>query len=104
MILRFLVLIFLFAFGCFSFLNAEEAGNADLGKRLFKNNCSGCHLNGQNLIKAEKPIIGSLKLKSKEAFKEHITSPPPPMPSFKKIADNEEELNALYDYVRTLKE
>ena len=40
-------------------LNALEA---DLGKSLFKNNCSGCHLNGGNIIRRSKNLkISSLK-------------------------------------------
>ena len=77
------------------------AGNEN-GEKIFKANCSGCHLNGQNLIKAEKPIIGSLKLKSKQAFIAHLQNPPPPMPNFKNIASESSQLDALYSYVVTL--
>lgn len=72
------------------------------GEKLFKTNCSGCHLNGKNLIKPDKPIIGSLKLKSKETFKAFIESPPPPMPKFKSITTKEAQLDALYKYVSSL--
>lgn len=73
------------------------------GEKLFKTNCSGCHLNGKNLIKPDKPIIGSLKLKSKETFKAFIESPPAPMPKFKNIASKEDQLDTLYKYVSSLK-
>jgi len=72
------------------------------GEKLFKTNCSGCHLNGKNLIKPDKPIIGSLKLKSREGFKSFIESPPPPMPKFKNITAKEAQLDALYSYVTSL--
>ena len=71
------------------------------GEKLFKANCSGCHLNGQNLIKPDKPIIGSLKLKSKQLFETFISAPPP-MPNFKNIVSKQGELNALHKYVISL--
>ena len=43
------------------------------------------------------------KLKSIEIFKEFISVPHPPMPSFTNIANDEEKLAILYDYVRSLK-
>lgn len=88
----------------FSFAEEELVTGSKLeqGKAIFKN-CSGCHLNGQNLIKKEKPIIGSQKLKTQDSFKEFISSPPPPMPKFQKIADDPQKLEALYAYVRSLK-
>ena len=72
------------------------------GEKLFKANCSGCHLNGQNLIKPEKPVIGSLKLKSKEIFKALLENPAPPMPKFKNITSMDAQLNDLYNYVTSL--
>ena len=71
------------------------------GKKIFKN-CSGCHLNGQNLIKENKPIIGSSKIKSKDVFKEFLSEPHPPMPNFKKIADDPGKIDALLQYVKSL--
>ena len=72
------------------------------GEKLFKSNCSGCHLNGQNLIKPNKPIIGSQKLSNKETFKSFLQSPPPPMPNFKNLTLKEDSLDALYNYVVSL--
>lgn len=72
------------------------------GEKIFQANCSGCHLNGQNLVKPEKPIIGSLKLKSKQAFIAHLQNPPPPMPNFKNIVEKQGQLDSLYGYVLTL--
>ena len=40
-------------------LNATEA---DLGKKLFKNNCAGCHINGGNIIRRSRNLkLSSLK-------------------------------------------
>ena len=103
-VLVFLLYLF-FTVACFS-QPIEEPGLKDVsskGEKLFKANCSGCHLNGQNLIKPGKPIIGSLKLKSKDSFKTFIESPPPPMPNFKNITSNPNQLDALYNYVISLK-
>lgn len=76
----------------------------EIGEKLFKKNCSGCHLNGQNLVKADKPVIGSKEIKTKAVFKVFIENPPKPMPKFKNITDNPEQLDALYRYVISLRE
>lgn len=76
--------------------------NIARGEKLFQANCTGCHLNGQNLINPNKPIIGSPKLKTKKAFKAWLASPVPPMPSFKNITSKPAQLNALYSYVISL--
>ena len=97
-------LFFVLACRCFSKpeMGSMPAESLSGGETLFKANCSGCHLNGQNLIKPNKPIIGSLKLKSKESFKAFIESPPAPMPSFRNITSKSNQFNALYDYVVSL--
>ena len=96
--------VFITAYSSFSKPNMDSLGNEEQGKgqKLFKSNCSGCHLNGQNLIKPDKPVIGSAKLASKEAFSVFISSPPQPMPNFKNIAEKPGQLNALYEYVSSL--
>ena len=107
--IKFFVIIFLFsavfsAYRCFSMSGMSSISDNDLqgGGKIFKANCSGCHLNGQNLIKPNKPIIGSLKLKSKESFKEFLSSPPPPMPNFKNIVGMQGQFDSLYSYVVSL--
>ncbi len=80
----------------------EEQSDMLTGSNLFKTNCSGCHLNGQNLIKSNKPVIGSPVLKSKKIFKEFLESPPQPMPNFKNIASKSSQLDSLYNYVNSL--
>ena len=90
----------IFVVAGFSMSNDESLSNK--GERVFKANCAGCHLNGQNLIKADKPIIGSIKIKSKPAFKKFLEAPPPPMPKFENIISMDGQFNALYSYVITL--
>ncbi len=87
---------------CFS--APDPANNDDLqkGNNLFKTNCSGCHLHGENLIKSNKPVIGSSKLASKKLFKAFLESPPAPMPNFKNIVNKPNQLDALYKYVISL--
>ena len=96
--------IFLFTCSYFFPLSfAEEmAVIGEKGEKLFKSNCSGCHLNGLNLIKSDKPIIGSMKLKTKQGFAAWLEKPNPPMPSFKNITQRENELKELYNYVISL--
>ncbi|MBI3590571.1 MAG: hypothetical protein HY094_04225 [Candidatus Melainabacteria bacterium] len=86
-----------------SFSQSSMSGKNQINaEKLFKSNCSGCHLSGQNLIKPDKPLIGSQKLKSKESFSAFISAPPPPMPNFKNIVENPSHLDALYKYVTSL--
>ena len=84
-------------------MSFAKSGNEKNGKKIFEVNCAGCHLNGLNLIKKDKPIIGSNKLKSKDDLKSFLISPPPPMPNFKNIVSKENELEELYNYLLTLK-
>ena len=84
-------------------VNAGKVKAAADGKQLFSKNCAGCHANGKNTMNPKFPIIGSKKLESKDSFKAFITKPVPPMPSFAKLAGNDEDLTALYDYCKTLK-
>ena len=76
-----------------------ERKDTSKGEKLFKSNCSGCHLNGQNLIKADKPIIGSLKLKSKGVLKKFLESPPQPMPKYDNITSMDAQFDSLYEYL-----
>ena len=57
---------FLISFYCiFLYLSLPKAVNAieaDLGEKLFKHNCSGCHINGGNILRRSKNLkISSLK-------------------------------------------
>ncbi len=93
--------IFIMAYSSFSQESNSKADSVG-GEKLFKANCSGCHLNGTNLIKPNKPIIGSLKTKSQITFGAFLENPPPPMPKFANITAKPENLNALYNYVISL--
>ena len=87
------------AFIVAGFSMPDEETSPNKGERIFKANCAGCHLNGQNLIKADKPVAGSIKLKSKLAFKKFLESPPQPMPKFENITSMDGQFNSLYNYV-----
>ncbi len=89
------------AYNCFSKTSQIEESPKS-GEAIFQVNCSGCHINGQNLIKSDKPVIGSKMLKSKQLFKTFLDAPPQPMPNFKNITGKPEKLNALYNYVVSL--
>ena len=109
LVIRYLILIFIISIGfnlAYNLGSGAEVKDKDApaskGMKLFKSNCSGCHLNGKNLIKPDKPIIGSEKIKSKKSFGDFISSPPAPMPNFMSIAVKPEQLDALYSYVTSL--
>ena len=55
--------IFLFSLCVFTISpNALIALDTDLGEKLFKNHCAGCHINGNNIIRRSKNLkISSLK-------------------------------------------
>jgi len=56
------LIIFCFIFFYISFPKELNAMESELGKNLFKNNCSGCHINGGNIIRRSKNLkITSLK-------------------------------------------
>ncbi len=102
---KLLLILFLintiFIVASFSMSGNDEVSSSK-GEKIFKANCAGCHLNGQNLIKANKPIIGSAKLQSKQIFKTFLEAPPKPMPKFENITSMDAHLNSLYNYVITL--
>lgn len=86
---------------CSKGLKAEAASVS--GESIFKSNCAGCHRAGQNLIKKDKPIIGSSDIKTKESLKSYLSVPHSPMPKFDVIANDAEKLEALQQYLLTLK-
>ncbi len=97
----FINVVFIMAYSSFS-QESKSKTDSISGEKLFKANCSGCHLNGANLIKPSKPIIGSSKITSQASFKALLEKPLPPMPKFINITANSETLNALYSYVTSL--
>ena len=98
------VISMIFTVASFSMSDMSSFGGneGNKGEKLFKANCAGCHLNGQNLIKADKPIIGSAKIQSKLVLKKFLESPPPPMPKFENITSMDGQFNSLYNYLITL--
>ena len=60
--LRDFFLITFFTIFFFSIPKEINATDTVLGKKLFKNNCAGCHINGGNIIRRSKNLkISSLK-------------------------------------------
>jgi mono/diheme cytochrome c family protein len=76
---------------------------APSGETVFKNNCVTCHAGGKNTIEPKKPIIGSKKLESKEVFKTYISKGGGAMPPLPQVANDDEALQALFIYCKSLK-
>ena len=88
---------------CGSF--AKESGKVPAsGRGLYMANCEACHLQGQNVIKPEKEIVTSTKVKSLALFEEFLQSKHGAMPAFKDIAANADSLRKLYKYTKGLKQ
>lgn len=88
-------------YNCFTSVKAENS--LVLGEKVYKANCAGCHMNGLNVIKKDKPVIGSSKIKSKDVLKEFLNNPPAPMPKYTALTSDVTQLDALYTYLNTLK-
>ena len=73
------------------------------GAKMFQSKCAMCHAGGGNPIKPDKPVKGSKKLKTKDIFKQFLSTQNGTMPAFKPIADNDPALTALYEYCKKLK-
>ena len=94
----------------FSLLPAScPADDADVvaGKRVFARlNCEGCHLNGNNLLRPDRPIKGAdfqKRYKDDALLEQTIRKgfPSEGMPAFPKHVVNEHDMKALIAYVRT---
>ena len=96
-----LVSIFIVSYKSFEKANAENS--LALGEKVFKANCAGCHFNGLNAIKKDKPVIGSSKLASVDGFKAFLNNPPPPMPKYPNLTADAAQFDAIYSYLQTLK-
>ncbi len=77
--------------------------SSKVGKYLYAQNCQQCHREGRNFLKPEKELVESSKLVSKSSFKHYLSDKHGLMPVFKELASNEQELDELYRYVKTLK-
>jgi len=69
------------------------------GESVFQQRCSMCHPDGGNIVKPDKPIRGSSKLKDLKTFVGYIRSPYAPMPAFPSSEISEEKARELYDYI-----
>jgi len=78
------------------------------GKRVFvRLNCEGCHLNGNNLLRTERPIKGAefqKRYKDDASLEQTIRHgfPSEGMPAFPKHVVNDQDMKALMAYVRSL--
>lgn len=66
-----------------------HSADSEAGKKVFMNNCSGCHSNGLNAIVPEKTLKKSALEKngmlSQQAIIKQVTNGKSPMPGFDKI-------------------
>jgi mono/diheme cytochrome c family protein len=85
--------------------SATPAGDAKLGRRIFADNCEGCHTNGGNVFVSTLPVRGSKKLSSLDGFIAFIRNPTMPngsqgsMPPFPASALSASGAKDLYAYV-----
>lgn len=70
------------------------------GRAVFRSHCLGCHPQGGNIFAPRAPIRGSDHVDNPEVFTRWVRGPRPPMPAFSPEKINDEEVKALYDYVR----
>lgn len=75
------------------------AGDYSLGEKLFAVHCKGCHPGGGNVMRPDRPLVGSDALKSPETFVALIRRPPAPMPPFAPAAISDGDAKELYRYV-----
>lgn len=78
---------------------AASQKQVSAGEAVFQQNCSVCHPDGGNLIKPDKPIKGSTKLKNLKTFIGYIRSPYSPMPAFPASKISDQKAQELYDYI-----
>ncbi len=71
------------------------------GENLFIMHCSGCHVEGGNVMNPEKPLKGSGKLASFESFQAFIQNPGPAMPAFGEATIPAADAKKLYEYIQT---
>jgi mono/diheme cytochrome c family protein len=69
------------------------------GERIFLANCSVCHPQGGNVIKPDKPLINSPKLKDLKTFIKQIRHPVAPMPAFGPSQITDQQADELYRYI-----
>ncbi len=70
------------------------------GEKIFVANCVICHPQGGNLIRPDRPIRNSSKLKDLDAFIPLIRHPKAPMPSFPDTQISLSQAKELFQYIR----
>jgi cytochrome c6 len=69
-----------------SLANSVLAADAEAGRKIFLNSCSGCHNNGMNMLAPEKTLKKSALEKngmfSEKAIINQVTNGKSPMPAF----------------------
>ncbi|MGR8932732.1 MAG: DUF2231 domain-containing protein [Gammaproteobacteria bacterium] len=83
-----------------------EAGETfSVGRKIFVNRCSGCHVNGGNILYPNLPLRSAPQLESLDLFNEFIRKPrlpngkTGPMPAFTKDKISDQQVRELYEYV-----
>lgn len=83
-----------------------EAGEGhSAGRQIFISRCSGCHVNGGNILYPNLPLRSAPQLESYEQFLAFIRNPrlpngeKGPMPAFKSDRLSDQHARELYDYV-----
>ncbi len=77
----------------------NEAKAYAAGEKLFEANCVGCHPQGGNLIKPDRPIRNSPKLKDLDTFIAWIRHPQAPMPPFPEPQVSPGQAKELFRYI-----
>lgn len=80
--------------------NANDAGS--FGARIYAKNCESCHHIGENIIRPDKTMDKSAKLRTKAIFRRFLSRQNGLMPPYLTIVRNDKELTALYDYIKQL--
>ena len=75
------------------------------GRKIFVNRCSGCHVNGGNILYPNLPLRSAPQLESYDQFLEFVRNPRlpngsvGPMPAFKPKKLSDQQVRELYDYI-----
>ncbi len=85
----------------FSFSPPAWAGDVANGAKVFGANCAACHMNGKNMINAQKTLqkadLEKYSMASLEAIKTQVTNGKAAMPAFKgRLSDAQIEDVAAY--------
>lgn len=97
--IAFVIFIFMSLTGCKEHEVVPAKGEMT-GENLFIMHCSGCHVEGGNVMNPEKPVKGSSKLASFQSFQGFIQNPGPAMPAFSEASIPAADAQKLYDYIQ----